>query len=358
MKFYTNIFEQIISLDNLFLAWDEFKKGKLKKKDVLEFEWNLEENTLELHRNLKYHTYKHGVYYSFFITDPKLREIHKATVVDRVLHHAIFRVFNPIFEPTFISSSFSCRISKGNHKGVDCLAKFIRQVSKNNTGPCYVLKCDIKKFFDSIDHEILLNIIQKRISDQNTMRLLSGIIGSYSKTVPLQLGLFERERESNSAGLPIGNLTSQLFANIYMNEFDQFIKHKLKIRHYARYTDDFVIVSNDHAYLESLIPEIQFFLEINLKLKLHPNKVSIRKIRQGIDFLGYVVFPNHRLLRTKTKRRIFAKLRKRVAEFKAGLISRNVLDQSLNSYLGALSHASTHELQEELKNQFWFWLNE
>jgi hypothetical protein len=220
------------------------------------------------------------------------------------------------------------------------------------------LKCDIKKFFDSIDHEILLNIIQKRISDQNTMRLLSGIIGSYSKTVPLQLGLFERERESNSAGLPIGNLTSQLFANIYMNEFDQFIKHKLKIRHYARYTDDFVIVSNDHAYLESLIPEIQFFLEINLKLKLHPNKVSIRKIRQGIDFLGYVVFPNHRLLRTKTKRRIFAKLRKTVAEFKAGLISRNVLDQSLNSYLGALSHASTHELQEELKNQFWFWLNE
>lgn len=143
-----------------------------------------------------------------------------------------------------------------------------------------------------------------------------------------------------------------------MNEFDQFVKHKLKVKHYARYTDDFVIVSDDQGYLQELIPKIQSYLESNLKLKLHPSKVSIRKVQRGIDFLGYVVFPNHRLLRTKTKRRIFTKLRKRVAEFRTGLISKYTLDQSLNSYLGVLSHADSYELKQELLNQYWFWLNE
>jgi retron-type reverse transcriptase len=194
MKFYTNIFEQVISTENLFLSWNEFKKGKLKKKDVLEFEWNLEKNIFELHRNLKYHTYKHDVYYSFLITDPKLREIHKATVVDRVLHHAIFRILNPIFEPTFISNSFSCRIGKGNHKGVNCLAKKIRQVSRNNTRTCYILKCDVKKFFDSVDHKILLALLKRKISDPDTMWLLEEIIQSFEKQSICGANR-ERERE-------------------------------------------------------------------------------------------------------------------------------------------------------------------
>jgi hypothetical protein len=158
--------------------------------------------------------------------------------------------------------------------------------------------------------------------------------------------------------LPIGNLTSQLFANVYMNEFDQFVKHKLKIKYYARYTDDFVVVSDDEYYLQRLIPQIQSFLENSLKLKLHPSKISIRKARQGIDFLGYVVFPNHQILRTKTKRRILTKLKKRVAEFKTGSIIKHTLDQSLNSYLGVLSHADSYELKQELLNQYWFWLKE
>ena len=143
-----------------------------------------------------------------------------------------------------------------------------------------------------------------------------------------------------------------------MNEFDQFIKHDLKIKHYVRYTDDFVIVSDNQVYLQELIPKIQSFLETKLKLKLHPNKVSIRKVKQGVDFLGYVIFFNYKLLRTKTKKRILAKLKKRVTEFKAGLISKHTLDQSLNSYLGVLSHADSYELKQELLNQYWFWLKE
>jgi retron-type reverse transcriptase len=165
MKTYDNIFRKIIHPVNLFRAWDEFVIGKKKKVDVMSFAVHLEENIFDLCHDLKYHNYKHDVYHSFFITDPKLREIHKATVRDRVLHHAIFRILNPIFEPTFINDSFSCRIDKGNHKGVKRLAEMIGKVSKNHTKRCFVLKCDIKKFFDSVDHQILMEIIQKKIVD-------------------------------------------------------------------------------------------------------------------------------------------------------------------------------------------------
>lgn len=162
MKIYTSIFDKIISLENMFLAWEEFKKDKKNKKDVVRFEWKLEENIFQLHKDLKSKKYKHEPYKGFWISDPKLRRIHKATVRDRVLHHAIFSILNPIFEPMFISNSFSCRIGKGTHKGVLALANMIRSVSRNSTKPCFVLKCDIKKFFDSVNHDILFNIIRKR----------------------------------------------------------------------------------------------------------------------------------------------------------------------------------------------------
>jgi len=192
MKFYTNLFEKIISLPNLFLAWEEFKKGKVNKKDVLEFEWHLEQNIVELYRELKYHKYKHGVYTKFRICDPKPRVIHKATVRDRVLHHAIFRVLNPLFEPCFISNSFSCRIRKGTHKGVATLGKILRRVSQNGTRPCFALKCDIRKFFDSVDHSILLGIIKKKIKDEEAIWLIKEIMESFPPASQIER---ERERE-------------------------------------------------------------------------------------------------------------------------------------------------------------------
>lgn len=349
MKIYKNIFEEIISLENLFLAWDKFKSDKQKKRDVQQFEWRLEENIFKLHRDLKYKRYKHGKYTSFYIQDPKQRHIHKATVRDRLLHHAMFAVLNPIFEPTFISHSLSCRIGKGTHKGIDILDKTIRQISSNNFKPCFVLKCDIKKFFETIDHRILSNIIAKRIKDNDAMRLLEEIIESFSSKYST---IFEQK------GLPIGNLTSQLFANIYLNELDQFIKHKLKVKNYIRYTDDFVIVAGERTYLENIIAPVQSFLKKKLALELHPKKVSIRKFHQGVDFLGYILLPYHHSLRTKTRQQIFRKLEKRIKEYRNGVISRQTLEQSLQSYLGVLSHANTYKLEQELKNQFWFWLNE
>lgn len=349
MKIYKNLFEKIISPENLFSAWDAFKSDKRNRRDVQAFEWNLEENIFQLCRELRNKTYKHGLYTGFYIRDPKQRHIHKASVRDRVLHHAVFSVINPIFEETFIPTSFSCRIGYGTHRGVAVLEKMARRIHKNGTNSCFILKCDVQKFFDSVDHYVLLSILKKRIRDEDAMWLLRDIVGSYSSS---RSTLFEAK------GLPIGNLTSQLFANTYMNEFDQFMKNSLKVRSYVRYTDDFVVTSENRAYLEKLISLIAGFLDQKLALVMHPKKILIRKLSQGIDFLGYLIFPSHRLLRVKTKHRIFAKIRSRIDEFHGGRIGRLALEQSLQSYLGVLSHANTYELGNELKNQFWFWLNE
>lgn len=294
-------------------------------------------------------TYKHHKYSSFFIRDPKQRHIHKAEVRDRILHHAIFRIINPIFEETFIANSFSCRIGKGTHKGVVALEKMIRKESKNYSKCCYILKCDVSKFFDTIDHQILTNILKRRIKDKNVLWLLREVIESFSSS---KSDIF------NIRGVPIGNLTSQIFANVYMNELDQYIKQTLRIKHYARYTDDFVIVSQDLKHLQDILCSVKVFLRENLALELHPKKVTIQKYNQGVDFLGYISFPHHRLVRVKTKRRIFKKLKRRVIEHKAGKLGSKSLWQSLQSYLGVLSHANAHKFSEKLQNQFWFWLSD
>jgi len=328
------------------LSWKEFRNGKRSKKDVQEFELNLEDKLFELHEELATMKYKHSNYSSFHITDPKQRHIHKAKVRDRIVHHAVHRILYPIFNEYFISGSYSCRLEKGSHRAVSELQRMARKISKNYTGPCYVLKCDIKKFFNSVNHQRLLDILKNKIDDSDLLSLLDEIIGSFSSGfgVQPQLQLFdfrsenrERERERaafgcSGVGIPIGNLTSQLFANVYMNEFDQFVKHNLRIKHYLRYCDDFVILSNDEEYLKQSILLIEKFLNENLKLRLHENKVCIRKLKQGIDFLGYVILPHHTVLRTKTRRRMFKKL---------------TLNNS-SSYSGILSHCDSYELQKRI----------
>lgn len=349
MKIYKDLYWLIISPSTLFRAWNVFKEDKKNKFDVMDFELELEKNIFQLYRDLKNEVYKHGPYKGFWIHDPKVRRIHKATVRDRVLHHAIFSVLNPIFEPTFIPNSFSCRIGKGTYRGMKKVAEMLRTVSQNNTRQCYALKCDIRKFFDSVDHDILIKILSKRIKDEKVMVLMKEIIESYVASRP---NLFERR------GIPIGNLTSQIFANIYMNEFDQFVKHNLKVKYYARYTDDFIIVSTNKTYLENLIVSMQDFLKAKLYLDLHPKKVTITKHIRGIDFLGYVILPEHIKLRTKTKRKIPKKIQQMVERYKHGKITELTLYSSLQSYLGVLSHANAYKLSQEIQNKFWFWLNE
>ena len=349
VRVYCHLYERIISTENLFVAWEEFRKGKQARMDVQQFERHLEQNLFQLHRELSSDTYKHQPYGAFTICDPKQRHIHKASVRDRIVHHAVFSVLNPIFEPTFIADSFSCRKGKGTHKAVDALEKMSRRESRNNSRTCFALQCDINKFFDSVSHPILKSQITKHIRDKDVLRLMDEIIDSFTVT---QFG------SASQSGIPIGNLTSQLFANVYLNALDQFMKHELKICHYVRYTDDFVIVSTDRMYLQSLINTIGSFLQQELSLDLHPRKVTIRKFTQGIDYLGYVLLPHHRMLRTRTKNRMFRKLHEKASMYKTGSETAESVEQSLHSYLGALSHANTYKLRSKLLNHYWFWMKE
>ncbi|MDD5397272.1 MAG: reverse transcriptase domain-containing protein [Candidatus Moranbacteria bacterium] len=332
----SHTFEEIISLENLLLAWKEFECGKKSRKDVQDFSMHLMDNIFLLHNDLLNHTYKHGGYQAFKINDPKPRDIHKATVRDRLLHHAIYRILYPFFDKTFIADSFSCRNNKGTHKSINRFMEFGRKVSKNNTRTCWILKCDIRKFFANIDHEILLGILSEYIPDERIMALLENIIRSFSST-------------KEGVGLPLGNLTSQLFVNIYMNKFDQFSKHKLKSKFYIRYADDFVFFSEDKELLENLTIEISKFLFQELKLELHPDKVFIKTLASGVDFLGMVNFPNYHILRTNTKRRMLKKLKNKNIDLQKGLIVAENFNQSLQSYLGMLKHCNGHKIQKEIE---------
>jgi len=315
-------FEDIICLENLLEAWKEFVKGKRNKRDVQEFSLHLMDNILELNNELSSLTYRHGGYRAFNISDPKPRNIHKASVRDRLLHHAIYRILYPFFDRIFISDSYSCRIKKGTHKALNRFRAFAYTASNNHTRICWVLKCDIKKFFANIDHKILLIILNSYIPDKQIIWLLKEIIESFSV--------------KSNVGLPLGNLTSQLFVNIYMNEFDQFMKHQLKAKYYIRYADDFVILSDDKGLLEGLIPLIANFLGEKLKLNLHPDKLFIKTLTSGVDFLGWVNFSDHRVLRTATKRRMIRR------------IKNLPVSASVNSYIGLLKHGNTEKLQKKI----------
>jgi len=320
-------YQEIISLENLFAAWQEFVVGKSKKTDVQEFALHLAGNILQLNEELANFSYVHGGYEAFNISDPKPRNIHKASVRDRVLHHAIYRQLYPFFDKTFIADSFSCRLNRGTHKALNRFQAFGYRVGKNHTRTVWVLKCDIKKFFATIDHAKLIEILSVYIPDSGIMRLLKQVICSFVI--------------SEGKGLPLGNLTSQLFCNIYMNELDQFVKHKLRVKHYIRYADDFVFLSDNQIELQRLVSKISLFLQNRLRLFLHPDKVFIKTLASGVDFLGWVHFSRHRVLRSVSRRRMFKRVQK------------NPKNEVLQSYIGLLSHGNTFGVKADLLNSYY-----
>ncbi len=282
------------------------------------------DNISELYSDLKNKTYKHGGYHAFNISDPKPREIHKATVRDRLLHHLIYQELYLFFDTKFIHDSYSCRVNKGTHKAVNRFRDFSRIVSKNSTKTCYVLKCDIRKFFANIDHKILKKILAKHIQDKDVLWLLGQLIDSFSARQGL-------------AGLPLGNLTSQLLVNIYMNEFDQYVKRELKVKYYIRYADDFVLFSKNKDEPLFSLSYMRGYLKEKLKLEMHPDKVYIKTLASGVDFLGWVNFPHHRVLRTTTKNRMLRNL------------AQNPKEESVQSYLGMLSHGDEYKLRQQIR---------
>ncbi len=323
---FAHTYEDIISIENLLAAWREFGRDKRKKQDVQEFQYRLMDNILTLHRDLAAGTYKHGGYKAFKISDPKPRDIHKATVRDRLLHHALYRKLYPFFDRTFIADSYSCRKGKGTHRAMDRFREFAYQVSRNHTRTAWVLKCDIRKFFASINHRTLNDIVSRYIPDERIKALIAEVVSSFHTKI----------QEVTPLGLPLGNLTSQLLVNVYMNEFDQWVKHTLKAKYYVRYADDFVFLSPDREWLLSIGRYVALFLREHLKLELHPDKVSIATFASGVDFLGWVHFPDHRVLRTSTKRRMFRNL------------DNDASDERVASYRGMLSHGNAWRLKQQV----------
>lgn len=315
-------YEEIISLENLLGAWEEFVVGKRGREDVQAFTFNLMGNLIALHRRLENGSYQHDPYVAFAISDPKPRQIHKATVADRMLHRAIYRQLYPAFDRTFIADSFSCRVRKGTHAALDRFRILAARVSRNHRRTAWVLKCDVRKFFASIDHDVLLRIVDGRIADKRIVRLIETIVRSF--------------RVRPGKGLPLGNLTSQLLANVYMDTLDQYVKCRLQVKCYVRYADDFVLVFHDRDYLVVALDRIRDFLSRELRLDLHPDKIEIRTFASGVDFLGWVHFPGCRVLRTATKRRVF-----RAIEDGAG-------ESAIISYQGLLLHGNAQRLSHQL----------
>ncbi len=343
MKRYGNLYEKVFEFGNLLKALREASDSKRFRPDVSEFNYNREKEIFTLSDALQNKTYKPGDYHTFYITDPKKRLISAAPFRDRVVHHALCQIIEPLFDNQFIRHSYANRPGKGSHRALALCTKFCRQYP-------FVLKCDIQKYFPSIDHEILFQLIQRRIKCPDTLWLIKTIIQNSNPQEERVCYFpgddlftpFERWH-----GIPIGNLTSQYFANIYLNGFDHFIKEILRCKAYIRYVDDFIIFSDDKKYLNSLIPQLQHYLN-TLRLKLHPQKCHVSAVKDGVSFLGWQVFAGHRRLKRKTGLRIQKKVKQLTGEYEQQLAGVKDIKASLASWKGHLKHGDTGGLQLRL----------
>jgi len=329
-------YQKIYDYKNLLLAWQNAKKGKTKRRYVKRFQRNLMANLLKLQRELITQTYQHCELKTFILRDPKTRKISKSAFRDRVVHHALCLHIVPIFEKGFIYDSHANQIGKGTLKAIARFDKFKRKVSKNNTRECYVLKADIKHYFEEIDHKILIEIIRRKIKDEKVIWLVERILSANGRT----------------KGMPLGNLTSQFFANVYLNELDYFVKHKLKAKYYIRYVDDFVILHESKERLEEWKISINYFLKEKLKIELHPSKSNVLRLNSGINFLGFRVFYNHKLIRKSNLENFERKFNNLRILFDEGIIGREKALELLEGWLAYCSHANTFKYRKHLIRNF------
>ncbi len=353
MKRYGNIYGNLCSYANLELAFRKARKGKTAKHYVVEFEKNLKDNLLLLRTELLLHCYSPHPLVHFIVKDPKTRKISKSAFKDRIVHHALCNIIEPLFENTFIHDSYANRKGKGTLNAIKRFDGCKRTVSKNNTLPCYVLKADIRKYFDNVDHSTLLSIIKKRVKDAKIMWLIRKIFSNYhaggGESSPQEVegsanlrfaGLSSQARK----GMPLGNLTSQFFANVFLNELDQFVKHKLKATYYIRYVDDFVILHNNKGLLEHYKWEIQNFLK-TIKLELHPDKSKIILLNKGVTFLGYRIFSHHKLLKKSNLRKFRRELAEEIDAVQHGDLPYDTLLDRMHGWLEYSRWANTHALR-------------
>lgn len=342
MKRYSGIYEQIYDYENLYEAYLSARRNKTQRSEVLSFTRNLEENLIELQNELIWHTYHVGRYREFYVTDPKKRLIMALPFRDRVVQWAIYRQISYLLDKRYIPTSYACRIGGGTQRAVHQLQQYIR----HTPGEVYVLKLDVSKYFYRIDHDVLLDILHRIFKDRELLELLRRIIDDEQGGGLFGIDIETGEREAG-VGMPIGNLTSQMFANLYLNEADQFAKHELKAKKYIRYMDDMVIVSNDKAYLRDCWQAKDDFLANHLKLRLN-RKSTILKASSGIDFCGHRVWHDHIKLRKKAALKMKHRLRWFKKAYARGEVDLQTVTASLTSYFGLLSHCDSYELRKSI----------
>lgn len=342
-----DIYPKIYDFVNLYYAYLKARKSKKYNDEVLEFTTQLESNLIQLQNELMYKVYEQGRYNQFFVYEPKQRLVMALPFRDRVVQWAIYRQLYPIFDNMFYEHSYACRKDKGTHSAADRLQYWLRAYDRS-PGESYYLKGDVAKFFYRVNHDILIKIISRKIGCRETLELLWKIIKTDDGEFGIQLGdHFFEEKKINGIGMPIGNLTSQLFAGIYLDWLDKYIKHTLKVDYYIRYMDDFVILGKDKNELHRIREEIEIFLDDYLGLELN-NKTALRPIGEGIDFCGYVIYPTHRKLRKSTKKKMKRRLKTLNNKYQEGEVEYDEVNNSLQSYLGILKHCDSYNLKNEV----------
>jgi RNA-directed DNA polymerase len=366
-----------ISLEDIFLAYFDCRKNKRNKLDALEFELDFEKNLIKLWKEINDGSYKIAPLDVFISDKPVKREIFAAQFRDRIIHHLIISKLNYLFEKEFIYDTYSCRKGRGTHFGIKRVKKFMRQCSRNYKRDCYILKMDIKGYFMSINNNILLKKLENFIDgkyfgdDKEKIIWLCDVIINNDSTInctrksakrkwaglPKSKSLFYAKKD---CGLPIGNYTNQVLANFYLNSLDHFIKYKLRVRYYARYVDDFLIICYKKEKLKEKIPLIEEFLNENLKLKLHPKKTYFQHHSKGVEFLGTLIKPWRSYVTSRIKNNFYETIEltnENLKEEKLNQYGKQRVLSQINSCLGSISHTNSYKLRKTFLSRFvWkFW---
>jgi RNA-directed DNA polymerase len=342
--------EPLPSFQELVEAYFECRKGKRNSDTALAFEANLERNLCALHASLINRTYTPGRSICFVITRPKPREVWAAGFEDRIVHHLLYRRIGPRFENSFIADSCACIKGRGTLYGAIRLEAKVRSITENWSKPAFYLKCDLTNFFVAINKAILMQLLEAKVQDPwwhwLTMEVLLNDprINALNHASRKTAGLVPEHKrlgsQDNIHGLPIGNLSSQFFANVYLNELDQFVKHQVRAKHYIRYVDDFVLLHESPQWLNSAKANIEWFLAERLQARLNPSKTILQPIERGIDFVGQVIRPWHRTTRKRTVNVAFDRVQKVAPEDRRATV---------NSYFGLMRQASkSHHLRSQL----------
>ncbi len=357
-----------LDVEELFQAYFGCRRTKRNTHNALKFEVDYEANLFQLKEEIESGDYYPGRSIAFIVNKPVKREIFAADFKDRIVHHWLINKLNPLFENLFIPNSFACRVGKGTHYGVQRADSFIKACSRQYTADCYILKLDVQGFFMHINRKVLFTMLERFIhqhyvhSDKALVLEIARKIIFNNPTqncivkgdkngwegLPKNKSLFHSPQD---CGLPIGNLTSQVFANFYMHAFDAYVTKDLGLRNYGRYVDDFIIVHQDKSYLKSLIPQLSNFMQCSLQLTLHPKKIYLQHYSKGVKFLGTVIKPNRIYIANRTKGNFYNAIEKqnRIIQCHTPTkLERYAFLSSMNSYLGIMNHYKTYKLRRRL----------